>query len=133
MAYSVLIVDDSPAMRKFIRRTLTLTGLDIGECAEANHGREALDMLATHWMDIVLTDINMPTMNGEELVEHLAADPLFCTIPVVVISTDKSDARLARMLALGVKEYVTKPFAPETLGSAMERLLTGVVAHAHAV
>lgn len=129
MAYSVLIVDDSPAMRKFIRRTLGLTGLDIGECVEANHGQEALDLLETKWMDIVLSDINMPTMNGEVLLEHLSAHPLFCTIPVIVISTDKSDARHARMMSLGAKDYLTKPFLPEQLGEAMEKLLAGGYVH----
>ncbi len=125
MAFSVLIVDDSPAMRKFIRRVLTLTGLEIGECLDAGDGREALDLLQTKWVDIVLTDINMPVMNGEQFMERLAEDPLFESLPVLVISTDRSEGRVKRMLALGAKDYVTKPFHPETLGEVMERLLTG--------
>src|SRR5450755_408665 len=99
VAFSVLIVDDSPSMRKFIRRVLLLTGLEIGECLDAGNGREALDLLKTNWVDIVLTDINMPTMNGEELMQQIAADPLLDSVPVLVISTDRSETRLHRMLA----------------------------------
>jgi two-component system, chemotaxis family, chemotaxis protein CheY len=125
VAFSVLIVDDSPSMRKFIRRVLLITGLEIGECLDAGNGREALDLLKTNWVDIVLTDINMPTMNGEELMQQIAADPLLDSVPVLVISTDRSETRLHRMLALGAMDYVTKPFLPETLGNVMTRALTG--------
>ena len=125
MAYSVLIVDDSPVMRKFIRRVLNLTDLEIGECLDAGDGREALDRLQQSWVDIILTDINMPVMNGEQFLETLAGDPLLGSIPVLVISTDRSDTRIHRMLALGAKDYVTKPFLPETLGTVMQKLLTG--------
>lgn len=125
MAFSVLIVDDSPAMRKFIRRVLSLSGLEIGECLDAGDGQQALDLLRTKWVDIVLTDINMPTMNGEQFMRQLAADPLLDSIPVLVISTDRSETRLERMLELGARDYITKPFLPETLGDTMTKLLTG--------
>lgn len=125
MAFSVLIVDDSPAMRKFIRRVLTLCGLEIGECLDAGDGQEALDILRTNWVDIVLTDINMPNMNGEQFMQRMATDPLLRSIPVLLISTDRSDARHERMLGLGAKDYITKPFLPEQLGDTMSRLLAG--------
>ncbi len=125
MAFKVLIVDDSPAMRKFIKRVLDLTGLEISECLNAGDGQQALDIMADNWVDIVLTDINMPIMNGEQLMEHISSNPILSTIPVMVISTDQSGTRLARMMSLGAKEYVTKPFIPEVLGDAMQRLLTG--------
>jgi two-component system, chemotaxis family, chemotaxis protein CheY len=125
MAFSILIVDDSPVMRKFIRRVLDLTGLEIGECLDAGDGRQALDLLQQSWVDIILTDINMPVMNGEQFLEKLSADPLLGSIPVLLISTDRSDSRIHRMLALGAKDYVTKPFFPETLGAVMQKLLTG--------
>ena len=125
MAFRVLIVDDSPAMRKFIRRVLDLTGLEIAEGLDAGNGQEALDLLERNWVDIVLTDINMPVMNGEELLQRLAANPLLASIPVLVVSTDRSEARLARMMSLGAQGYVTKPFLPEALGDVMQGLLTG--------
>jgi two-component system chemotaxis response regulator CheY len=125
MAFNVLIVDDSPAMRKMIRRVLTLSGIDLAECLDAGNGQEALDLLRANWVDIVLTDINMPVMNGEQLLREIGNDSLLESIPVMVISTDRTEARLQRMLALGARDYVTKPFVPEALGYAMERLLAG--------
>jgi two-component system chemotaxis response regulator CheY len=125
MPFNVLIVDDSPVMCKFIRRVLILSGLEMGECIDAGDGREALELLKTKWIDIILTDINMPVMDGEELMQNLAVDQLTGSIPVIVISTDRSEERLRRMFKLGAKDYVTKPFLPETLGRVMIRLLMG--------
>ena len=125
MACNVLIVDDSPGMRKVIRRVLMLSGFPTGLCLEAGDGLEALATLEREWIDIVLTDINMPNMNGEELIERLAENPLQSRIPVLVVSTDRSEDRLQRMLALGAKGYVTKPFVPETLGAALAKLMEG--------
>jgi two-component system chemotaxis response regulator CheY len=123
MAFNVLIVDDSPSMRKVIRRVLMLSGFEVGECMEAGDGLEALEVLDRAWMDVVVTDINMPNMNGEELLERLASDSMRSSIPVLVVSTDRSDDRLRRMMALGARGYVTKPFVPETLGAAMANIM----------
>jgi len=123
MAYSVMIVDDSPAMRKFMRRVMDLTGLDTAEYREAGNGREALAQLRHERVDLILTDINMPLMNGEQLMEILDADPDLCDIPVVVVSTDGSASRVQRMLDLGAKGYVTKPFQPENLREELERIM----------
>jgi two-component system chemotaxis response regulator CheY len=130
MSFNVLIVDDSPSMRKVIRRVLTLSGFDVGTCLEAGDGLEALKVLEQEWMDVIVTDINMPNMNGEELVERLAADSLRSSIPILVVSTDRSDERLQRMMALGARGYVTKPFMPETLGAAMAKIV-GEAHHAN--
>ena len=73
MPYSVLIVDDSPVMRSFIRRVMRLSGFEVGECLEASNGEEALAQLKEHGVDVILTDINMPKMNGEELLRELEA------------------------------------------------------------
>ena len=123
MALRLLIVDDSPAMRAFVRRVLDLSGLIIGKCVEAANGSEALDVLHEEWMDVVLTDINMPVMNGEQLVRSLAAEDRLQSIPVIVLSTDASAGRARQMLALGAKGYLTKPFHPETLREAIENVL----------
>jgi two-component system chemotaxis response regulator CheY len=123
MAYSVLIVDDSPVMRTFIRRVLTLSGFEVGECIEAGNGEEALAMLSAHRVDVILTDINMPRMNGEELLRRLAADGILKTIPALVISTDATKERILRMLALGAEGYMSKPFTPEGLREELERVL----------
>jgi two-component system chemotaxis response regulator CheY len=76
----------------------------------------------------VLTDINMPAMDGEELVRRLEADDLLKTVPVVIVSTDGTENRMRRMLALGARGYVKKPFLPETLREELERVLGGAYA-----
>lgn len=123
MAYRVLIVDDSPSMRSFIRRVIEISGFDCGLCLEAANGEEALAMLNREWVDLILTDINMPGMDGAEFVRRLEADDCLRSIPVLVISTDSSNARIRNMLALGVKGYIAKPFTPEALRAELERLL----------
>jgi two-component system, chemotaxis family, chemotaxis protein CheY len=90
MALNIMIVDDSPVMRAFIRKVVGLTGLDLGECCEAGDGLDALRLLRERWMDLILTDINMPRMNGEEFIRCLEGDELLRTIPVIVVSTDSS-------------------------------------------
>jgi two-component system chemotaxis response regulator CheY len=120
LAYQILIVDDSPAMRSFVRRVLDLSGFDVSLCVEASNGREALDVLELQWVDAILTDINMPVMDGEELLRNLAAHDLLRSIPAIVISTDATKKRIERLLSLGARGYVTKPFAPEDLRAVLE-------------
>lgn len=123
MAYRVLIVDDSPSMRSFIRRVIEISGFDCNLCLEAANGEQALDVLNREWVDLILTDINMPGMDGAEFVRRLEDDDCLRSIPVLVISTDSSNARIRHMLALGVKGYIAKPFTPEALRAELERLL----------
>ncbi len=123
MAYRVLIVDDSPAMRAFVRRVVNMSGFDVEECREASNGREALDLLRTEPVHAILTDINMPTMDGEEFLKELAADDGLKSIPAVVISTDATGKRIERMKALGARGYIAKPFRPEDLRTELERSL----------
>jgi two-component system chemotaxis response regulator CheY len=125
MAFHFMVVDDSPAMREFIVRVIELSGLEVGICMQASNGQEALDLLRANWVDIVLTDVNMPVMNGEEFVSSMHEDEMLRTIPVLVISADGSDGRVQRMMSLGAKGYVEKPFSPETLRRSMELLLGG--------
>ena len=123
MAYRVLIVDDSPAMRTFIRRVMRLSGLELAECFEASNGEEALSLLRTQWVDAILTDINMPGVDGEEFLRRLSQDELLSSIPVTVISTDSTENRRARMFSLGARGYIAKPFQPEALREELERSL----------
>lgn len=123
MAYRVLIVDDSPAMRAFVRRVMEMSGFDLAACFEAGDGREALDRLRAHWVDAILTDINMPGMDGEQLLAELSRDEVLSSIPVLVISSDSTSQRIARLLSLGARGYVTKPFRPEDLRAGLERVL----------
>jgi two-component system chemotaxis response regulator CheY len=123
MAYRVLIADDSPVMRSFVRRVIELSGFDLAACFEASDGAEALAVLRSEWVDAILTDINMPNVDGEEFLRRLAADDLLRAIPAIVISTDATKNRIDRLMSLGARGYVTKPFVPETLRAELERTL----------
>ena len=123
MAYRVLIVDDSPAMRTFVRRVIDLSGFELSECFEASNGQEALDLLKHEWVDAILTDINMPGMDGQEFLRRLSQDEMLRSIPAIVISTDATSHRMASMASLGARGYVTKPYLPETLRAELERTL----------
>ncbi|HMF79437.1 MAG TPA: response regulator [Bryobacteraceae bacterium] len=118
-----MIVDDSPAMQAFIVRVIEISRLEVKKCLQASNGQEALEMLRHEQVDIILTDVNMPTMNGEEFLRHLDQDELLKTIPVLVVSTDGSEHRVALMLSLRAKGYLKKPFSPEELREKMEELL----------
>ena len=123
MAYRVLIVDDSPAMRTFVRRVIDLSGFELSDCFEASNGGEALDLLRNEWVDAILTDINMPGMDGQEFLRRLSQDEMLRSIPAIVISTDATSHRMASMASLGARGYVTKPYLPETLRAELERTL----------
>jgi two-component system, chemotaxis family, chemotaxis protein CheY len=119
MAFNVLIVDDSATVRDIIAKTLRMAGLRIGDVHHAANGREALTILAGQWIDIVFADVNMPVMNGVEMVEQMAKDGLLATIPVVIVSSDGSATRVEQLKAKGVSAYVHKPFTPELLRSVV--------------
>ena len=123
MGLRILIVDDSPAMRAFVRRVVELSGLDVARYVQAADGSSALRLLQSEPVDIILTDINMPGMDGEELVRRLQQDRQLRSVPVVVVSTDATPNRIERMLGLGAKRYVTKPFSPEALRRELDRVL----------
>jgi two-component system, chemotaxis family, chemotaxis protein CheY len=123
MAYNVLIVDDSHTMRKVILKALTLSGFDLGNCLEAGNGQEALIVLDSHWVDLILSDLNMPVMDGWEMVHHLKDNPTLAEIPVVLITTEGSETRLRELHELEIKDYIQKPFLPETLRDVLTRIL----------
>lgn len=123
MSFRVLIVDDSPAMRGFVRRVLDVSGLEVGAVFEAGNGLEALDLMSREWVDVILTDINMPHMDGETFVATLAQSASLAPVPVIVISTDATTTRMDHLRALGVRGYLAKPFLPETLREEIERVM----------
>ena len=123
MAMAVLVVDDSPVMRKFICRVIRLAGFEDAEFFEASDGREALAQLEKRSVDVILTDINMPCMNGEALMQALQENGTLLRTPALVISTDATRDRIHRMLELGAKGYISKPFCPEALRAELDRIL----------
>ena len=123
MAVNILIVDDSKVVRTVIEKTLKLAEVPVGQVHHAANGREALNILADQWVDLIFADINMPVMNGVEMIEKLAADGVLQSIPVVVISTEGSTTRVEQLKQKGVTAYLRKPFRAEQLRDIVNDVL----------
>lgn len=123
MSKRVLLADDSRAMRVFIRRVIEMSGFEVSRYLEAGDGREALEVLRGEGADLVLTDINMPVMDGETMLREIAGDAALRDIPVVVVSTDMTAPRMERLQSLGAAGYVCKPFYPEDLRATLESVM----------
>ena len=120
----VLLVEDSASMRSYLANIIESGTEDHGvEIIEAGNGFEALKLLPHHKFDAILTDINMPDINGLELVSFLKNHPVYKTIPIMVISTERSEEDRKRAEALGVEEYLVKPFEAGELVGKLRRLL----------
>lgn len=119
----VLIVDDSAVMRKIVERALRQGGLDLGEVVEAGNGAEALVEVQKGSLDLILSDINMPVMDGLEFFRSLAGIPEAKGVPVVMITTEGSEARVVEALSNGAKGYLRKPFTPEQVKERVAPLL----------
>ena len=115
MAFDVMIVDDSAAIRKILQRVLRQTELPIGNLYEAADGQLALAALRIQKVGLVLTDINMPNMDGLGLLRSLKADAELKHIPVVVITTEGSQAKVMEAVESGAAGYIRKPFTAEQI------------------
>ncbi len=115
MGYCILLVDDSATTRGLIKRAIQLAGLPVTEFLEAGHGKEALAQLQTHVVDLILTDLHMPEMNGIELARAVLANPATAPITIAVISAEPNGQRLLELRRAGVKGYLRKPCTPEAL------------------
>ena len=122
MAINVLIVDDSAVMRAMILKTMRMSVLPLGEIHQASNGQEGLAALEENWIDLVLLDINMPVMNGEEMMESMQKNPDLREIPTIVISTEGSETRIKRLQAKGAR-FIRKPFSPEIIRDTVKELL----------
>lgn len=122
MGINILIVDDSSVMRSMILKTLRMSGLSLGDVSEASNGSEGLEMLGRQWTDLVILDINMPVMNGEEMMTRMRANPEMRDIPVIIVSTEGSKTRIDNLVKLGAK-FIRKPFTPEIIRDAVNQSL----------
>jgi two-component system chemotaxis response regulator CheY len=127
MAYNILVVDDSKVARAMVIRTLKMAEMDLGRVHEAGNGREALAVLDREWVDLVLADIHMPVMTGVQMVEEMSRNGLMDSIPVVIISTERSVTRIEELKAKGIRAYLRKPFTAESIRSVVEQVLAGSV------
>ena len=108
-----LIVDDSSVMRKIVERSLRQAGIELSEVMEAGSGVEALAALQSKKPDLILSDINMPAMNGLEFVKKLQDFDNMKDVPVVMITTEASESHVVEALSYGAKGYIRKPFTPD--------------------
>jgi two-component system chemotaxis response regulator CheY len=118
----ILIVEDSPTMRALLVSALEALGRPV-KITEVASGFEALRELPRVAYDLILTDINMPDINGLELVSFVKSNPAFRAIPLVIVSTEGSERDRDKGLGLGADAYLVKPFAPETLQQIAHDLL----------
>lgn len=123
MAYNILIVDDSAIIRAVIKKTLKLAEVPVNELHEAENGKVGLEKLKDNWIDLVFADINMPVMTGIEMVDKMAEEGLLKTVPVVIISTEGSKARIEELLNKGIRAYIRKPFTPEVLRDVVKEVM----------
>lgn len=122
MAINILVVDDSSVMRSMIIRTIQLCGLDISEIYEAGNGKEGLEMLDNKWIDLLFMDVNMPVMNGMEMLDKIREHPEMKDLPVLVVSTESNEGRIKTFDEKGAG-FVHKPFTPELLKNKIETML----------
>ncbi len=125
MSLNVLIVDDSAVMRRMISKSIRMSKIPIKELHEAATGKEGLEVLDKNWIDLVLTDLNMPEMNGEEMIEEIKKIPELADVPIIVISTEGSERRIERILKKGVS-FIHKPFTPEKFNQVINSVVEGI-------
>jgi len=123
MPLDVLIVDDSAAIRKILQRVLAQTNLPLGKVLEAADGREALDALKQHVFGLILSDINMPNMDGLQLLGELKANEQWKHVPVLMISDEASRTKVMEAVQLGARGFVRKPFTADQIKEKLAAIL----------
>ena len=125
MSIRALIIDDSSVMRKIVERSLRQAGLDLSEVFQAGNGAEALSTLKDSPVDLILCDINMPVMDGIEFIKQLPGVENAKNVPVVMITTEGSEAHVVQALSCGARGYIRKPFTPEQVKEHVVPVLAG--------
>jgi two-component system chemotaxis response regulator CheY len=123
---SVLIIDDSAVMRKIVERSLRQAGLELVKVLEAGNGVEALAALRREKVDLILSDINMPSMDGLEFLKQLPTIESAKGVPVVMITTEGSESRVVEAISAGASGYIRKPFTPDQVKERVASLVEGL-------
>jgi two-component system chemotaxis response regulator CheY len=123
MDSDVLLVDDSAAIRKFLQHVLRQTGMAIHTIHEAGNGEEALAVLKQHKVHLILSDINMPKMDGLQLLASLKSSGDCTQVPVVMITTEGGETKVAEAVKLGAAGCVRKPFTAEQIKEKLAGIL----------
>lgn len=124
---NVLIVDDSATARMLVRRCLTICGYRAEQTFEAEHGRAALDQLKAESVDLVISDLNMPVMDGRTLLRFMRSSPRLNAIPVIVVSSLVNEAAEQELRSMGAAAVIRKPLSPAALAAAVASI-AGVTA-----
>ncbi|MBD1401587.1 response regulator [Pelovirga terrestris] len=119
----IIIADDSATARMFIKRCLQIVGLGDAEFVEAEDGKQALDAAKEQPADLLLTDLNMPVMDGQTLVKWVKASPKLCGMPIIVITSAGNPAKEAQLLELGAYRVLNKPVSPPIMMDALQDFL----------
>jgi len=119
----ILIVDDSAAIRKILQRVLRQTDIPIGNVYEAGDGREALEALQSQNVGLILSDINMPNMDGLELLSQVKANEAWKKLPIIMVSTEGSQAKVLEAVERGAAGYVKKPFTADQIKEKLAAFL----------
>ncbi len=123
MGFKVLIVDDSAVMRKIVLRALQQIGLPMDSVVEVGDGQEALTALEANPIDLVLSDINMPNMDGLQFIKAMNEKGLSARIPVIMITTEGSESKVMEAIQFGAKGYIKKPFSADQLQERVKSVL----------
>jgi two-component system, chemotaxis family, chemotaxis protein CheY len=121
---TVLIVDDSSVMRKIIQRSLREAGIAISVILEAGSGTEALEILSKDKVDLICSDVNMPKMDGLQLLREIRTRNLAPDVPFVMITTESSSQQVMEAVKAGAQQYIRKPFTSEQVRERITPLLT---------
>ncbi len=123
MGTKVLIIDDSNTMRKIVQRSLRQAGFEFEKILEAGDGQEALDLLGSESVDLILSDINMPNMDGLEFLRQKSQNDDIKDIPVVMITTEAGTDIIGEAKSLGARGSIKKPFTPDQVNDVLGELL----------
>ncbi|MEO8656864.1 MAG: response regulator [Bryobacteraceae bacterium] len=123
MALDVLIVDDSAAIRKILQRVLVQADVPLGKVYEAGDGREALNLLQAQTVGLILSDINMPNMDGLQFLREVRSNDAWKAVPIVMITTEGSQNKVLEAVQLGASGYVKKPFTAEQIKEKLAGLI----------
>jgi len=123
MKGTVLVVDDSAMMRKVVLRVLKMAEVDFDTSLEAGDGNEALALLRTNQVALIMCDINMPNMSGLQLLEKIKEEQLAIGVPIVMVTTENSEPQVRQAILAGARGYIRKPFTAEHIKSSVKPLL----------
>ena len=122
MGMNILVVDDSEIMRKVIERTFNICGYDSTSIFQASNGKEGLKIIEKHGVDLLLVDINMPIMNGAQMLEEIRQNKIAEDLAVVIVSAESNQERIDELSRFGAK-FIHKPFTPEKLMAELDQLI----------